>query len=110
MMSKESGDCSRGEAACWCSFEAKEPSVMCVRVVPPTQEWVNCLQSSTLSLLKLNFPKQRTSLQTDSQWCAVTGTKREISIFLSAKARHLVGKCGLMSMIFPFLLLEMVVV
>lgn len=85
-MSKEYGDCSRGEAACWCSFEAEETSVMCVRVVPPTQEWLNLLQSHTLSLLKLNSPKQRTSLQTGSQRSAVIGMKREISHCLPSKA------------------------
>lgn len=66
---------------------------LCLRVVLPTQEWLNLLQSHTLSLLKLNFPKQRTSLGTGSQWSTVIGTKWEIS--LSAKVRHLVGSCDI---------------
>lgn len=89
-MSKESGDCSRGEVACWCSFEAEESSVMCVREVLPTQERLNLLHAHSLSLLKLSFPRQRTSLQTGSRCSAVIGTKKEISVSLSAKARHLV--------------------
>lgn len=66
-------------------------SVMCARVVLPTEEWLNLLEQHTLGLLKLNIPKQRTSLEAGSQWSAVIGTKREISISFSAKARHLVG-------------------